>query len=153
MVIAGIITGNKGKLKAMSDTTRDYLEKFWEVLDDILNTLLFMLIGLEIVVVDFKMGYILLGLVVTVMLMIARFISLWLPIQLFFMRKAFPLPQIKIMTWGGLRGGIAVALALSLPPSAFKDILVTVTFVVVLFSILVQGLTIDGLIKRLDKRA
>ncbi len=153
MVIAGIITGNKGKLKAMSDTTRDYLEKFWEVLDDILNTLLFMLIGLEIVVVDFKMGYILLGLVVTVMLMIARFISLWLPIQLFFMRKAFPLPQIKIMTWGGLRGGISVALALSLPPSAFKDILVTVTFVVVLFSILVQGLTIDGLIKRLDKRA
>ncbi len=149
MVIAGIITGNKGAEKAMSDTTRDYLVKFWEVLDDILNALLFMLIGLEIVVVDFQVEYILLGLVVTVMLMMARFISLWLPVQVFRMRATFGMSQLKIMTWGGLRGGISVALALSLPASAFKDILVTVTFVVVLFSILVQGLTIDRVIKRL----
>jgi monovalent cation:H+ antiporter, CPA1 family len=150
MVIAGVITGNKGKAKAMSDQTRDYLEKFWEVLDDILNGILFMLIGLEIVVVDFQLQYVVLGLAVTLLVVLARFASLWLPVQIFFMRRSFDKAQLKIMTWGGLRGGISVALALSLPPSTFKNVLVTVTFIVVFFSIFVQGLTVGSLIKRLS---
>lgn len=149
MVVAGLITGNKGREKAMSDMTRDYLEKFWEVLDEILNALLFMLIGLEIVVVDFQVEHLLLALAATVLVVAARFASLWISVNTFLMRKTFSFSQIKVMTWGGLRGGISVALALSLPPSTFKNILITITFVVVLFSILVQGLTIERLILRL----
>jgi monovalent cation:H+ antiporter, CPA1 family len=151
MVVAGLITGNKAKAKAMSDMTKDYLSKFWEVLDDIMNTILFMLIGLEIVVVDFQVGYVLLGLVVTVAVMLARFASLWVPAKIFLKKQTFSGADLKIMTWGGLRGGISVALALSLPPSEFKNVLITVTFVVVLFSILVQGLTIERVIKHLTK--
>ncbi|OJV15243.1 MAG: sodium:proton antiporter [Dyadobacter sp. 50-39] len=148
MVVAGIMTGNRGKALAMSDMTRDYLGKFWEVIDEILNAVLFLLIGLEIVIVDFKLIYIIIGLVMSVVVVTFRFVALYTTAGLFRFIKDFPLSSLKIMAWGGLRGGISVALALSLPTSPFKNIIVPVTFVIVLFSILIQGLTISRLIKR-----
>lgn len=150
MVMAGIITGNRGKAKAMSDTTRDYLEKFWEVTDEILNAILFMLVGLEIAIVNFKPHYIYTGLIMAVLIIVGRYFSLYLPSLLFGFKKTLNSKTLKIMTWGGLRGGISIALALSLPSHENKDMVVSVTFVVVLFSILVQGFTIEKVIKKLS---
>jgi CPA1 family monovalent cation:H+ antiporter len=148
MVVAGLITGNKSAERAMSDITRDYLEKFWEVLDEVFNALLFMLVGLELMVIEIQWEYGLMGVAAIGVVLIARYISLWGPVQIFFLQKTFRSGSLKIMTWGGLRGGISIALALSLPSSHFKEILITITFIIVLFSILVQGLTIERLIKR-----
>jgi CPA1 family monovalent cation:H+ antiporter len=147
MVVAGLFTGNKGRREAMSDTTRDYLEKFWEVTDEILNALLFMLIGLELIVVSFQLNYFLIGIIIALMLVIVRFISLWIPANLFRFKGGLVRRTLEIMTWGGLRGGISIALALSLTDMAYKNIFVAVTFVVVIFSILIQGFTIGRLIK------
>jgi CPA1 family monovalent cation:H+ antiporter len=149
MVVAGIMTGNRGKALAMSDVTRDYLGKFWEVTDEILNAILFMLIGLEIVVVTFEVSYVAIGLVTAVMIVVARYITLYVTATAFRFIKELGPGTLKIMTWGGLRGGISIALALSLPPYPHKKIIVSVTFVIVLFSILVQGFTIEPLIRRL----
>lgn len=149
MVVAGIMTGNRGHKLAMSDVTRDYLGKFWEVTDEILNAILFMLIGLEIVIVQFNWGYITAGLLALVLCVLARFISLFLPAFLLGFKKEMGNKTLYIMTWGGLRGGISIALALSLPASPFKDVLVSITFVVVLLSILLQGFSIEKLIKKL----
>jgi CPA1 family monovalent cation:H+ antiporter len=152
MVVAGLITGNKSRKDAMSDVTRDYLEKFWEVLDEVLNAILFMLIGLEIILIDFQLKYILLGLLVAFSIVLARYFSLWLPVKLFF-RKDFQNSHLKIMTWSGLRGGISIALALSLTNSSFKSIIISITFSVVIFSILVQGFTIKNLINSVQKNS
>lgn len=151
MVVAGIMTGNRGKALAMSDVTRDYLGKFWEVTDEILNAVLFLLIGLEIVVVNFRPGYLIVGLLAAIVIVAARFVSLFVPAFLFRIKRKLGIKTLTIMTWGGLRGGISVALALSLPASQYKDIIVSVTFIVVLFSILVQGFTIEKLIARLSR--
>lgn len=147
MVVSGLMTGNMGRKRAMSDITRDYLEKFWEVMDEILNAILFMLIGLEILIVNFQWPYLWVGLIVALMLVIVRYISLWIPDKVFFLKSNAESKALEIMTWGGLRGGISIALALSLPPSEFKNILVSITFVVVLFSVLIQGFTIGRVIK------
>ncbi|PWJ56694.1 CPA1 family monovalent cation:H+ antiporter [Dyadobacter jejuensis] len=152
MVVAGIMTGNRGKRLAMSDITRDYLGKFWEVTDEILNAILFMLIGLEIVVVNFEFGYLIVGIIIALLIVVGRFIALYIPSVLFKFKDSLGgLSTLKIMTWGGLRGGISIALALSIPDNPYKEIIVSVTFVIVLFSILVQGFTIEALIKRLSK--
>lgn len=151
MVVAGIMTGNRGKALAMSDVTRDYLGKFWEVTDEILNAILFMLIGLEIVVVAFEAHYLIIGIFAAILLIVARFISLYIPAFAFGFKKQLGTKTLAIMTWGGLRGGISIALALSLPASQYKNIIVSVTFIIVLFSILVQGFTIGKLIKRLNR--
>jgi Na+:H+ antiporter len=124
----------------------------WEVTDEVLNALLFMLIGLEMVVVDFRPLYILIGLIATVLLLIVRFISLWIPAHMFRFKKGLENKTLEIMTWGGLRGGISIALALSLPNETHRDIFVGTTFVIVLFSILVQGLTIERFVKILGGR-
>lgn len=149
MVFAGLITGNKGLEKAMSDITRDYMIKFWQVLDEILNAILFMLIGLEIIIVSFQLNYIFIGLMITVLLILVRYVSLWIPAKLFRFKSSLEDHTLDIMTWGGLRGGISVALALSLPNEPYKGILVSITFVIVIFSVLVQGTTIGKLIKRI----
>lgn len=151
MVVAGIMTGNRGKTFAMSDVTRDYLAKFWEVTDEILNAILFLLIGLELVLVDFKFQYTFIGVITALLLVVARYISLFFPAWLFGFKKALGNNTLIIMTWGGLRGGISIALALSLSPGPYKDLLVSVTFVIVLFTILIQGFTIEGLIKKINK--
>ncbi len=151
MVVAGIMTGNRGKRLAMSDITRDYLGKFWEVTDEILNAILFLLIGLEIVIVSFESMYIVVGLVSALLLVGSRFIALYIPSVLFNFKKGIGgISTIKIMTWGGLRGGISIALALSLPANPYKEIIVSVTFIIVLFSILIQGFTVESLIKKLS---
>ena len=148
MVVAGLLIGNQGRRWAMSDTTREHLDTFWELIDEMLNTVLFVLIGLEILLISFKPSYLMAGGVAVVIVLFARLVSVGLPISIMKpFRDASP-DAIKILTWGGLRGGISVALALSLPLGAERDAIVTITYCVVVFSILVQGLTIGRLVAR-----
>ncbi|MBL7991771.1 MAG: sodium:proton antiporter [Candidatus Kapabacteria bacterium] len=151
MVIAGLWTGNQGRELAMSDTTRDYLEKFWEVTDEVLNAVLFMLIGLELVTVNFAWNYLTLGLILALAMLVARYCSLWIPTQIFRFKQTLEPRTLEIMTWGGLRGGISIALALSLPKSAQTDVIVSVAFVMVLFSILIQGFTMERFVKYIQQ--
>lgn len=147
MVVVGLITGNMTEKYAMSPITRDYLLKFWEVIDEVLNAILFMLIGLEIMIVSFNWSYILIGLILAVLLVAVRYISLWVPSLFLRFSNAFERGTLAIMTWGGLRGGISIALVLSLPNQPYKEIWVPVTFVIVIFSVLVQGSTIGRVVK------
>ena len=146
MVVAGIFIGNKGRLFAMSEKTREHLDSFWELMDEILNAVLFLLIGLEVLVLATKGSYLIAGLAMIPVVLLARFISVGLPVT--FMRRIrdFSPNAVKIMTWGGLRGGISVALALSIPSGPEREALLTVTYIIVVFSILVQGLTIARLV-------
>ena len=146
IVVAGLLIGNHGRAFAMSETTRDHLDKFWALLDEIMNAMLFVLIGLEIVVLTLTSEYLLAGVVMIPLVLLARWISVGLPITILKVRRAFSPDAIRILTWGGLRGGISVALALSLPESPHRDIILTTTYVVVVFSILVQGLTVKRLV-------
>jgi CPA1 family monovalent cation:H+ antiporter len=148
MVVAGLIVGNQGRELAMSDTTRAHVDMFWELLDAILNAVLFMLVGLEIVVVRMSPTLALAALLAIAVTLLARYLSVGLPVAL--LRRAVRLPHgsWQVLTWGGLRGGISVALALSIPAGAERDILVTLTYAVVVFSILVQGGSIGRLIRR-----
>ena len=148
VVVAGLMIGNHGRMLAMSENTREHLDTFWELIDEILNAVLFVLIGLEILVITFDLQLLVAGGLAIVIVLIARFISVGVPV--FFIRKFRELtPGVtKILTWGGLRGGISVALALSLPASAERETILAITYCVVVFSILVQGLTIGKLIKR-----
>lgn len=149
MVVAGIITGNKGKREAMSDVTKDYLNKFWELIDEILNALLFMLIGFEMIVFSFDHITLLIGMIGIAVVLIARLISVFIPTFVLSFRRSFERNLVPILTWGGLRGGISVALALSLPKSEYRDIIISTTYIIVVFSIIVQGLTIGRLAKKL----
>ncbi len=151
MVVAGLWIGNHAKETAMSEVTLDYVTKFWEITDEVLNAVLFVLIGLELVLISFNTKYIIVGVLSAVVVLGARYFSLALPSYLLGFKKTFTRNALPIMTWGGLRGGISIALALSLQPSPEKDLIVAVTYVVVLISLLVQGLTIERLIKRLNK--
>ena len=148
VVVAGILIGNRGRAFAMSEEVADYLEKFWELLDEILNALLFMLIGVEVLVVAFSGKGILAGLIVIFIVLLARFVSVLVPIKIIGLRSQFPPGVVRILTWAGLRGGISVALALSLPPSPEKNIILTSTYMVVLFSILVQGMTVKKVLRK-----
>ena len=152
MVAAGIITGNKTMGEEMSDVTRDYLDKFWEMMDEVLNAILFLLIGFEMLKVPFSFSLLWLGLASILIVLAARYFSVAIPISVLKHRKAFEKNAIPILTWGGLRGGISVALALSLPPSAVSETFVTVTYIIVLFSIIVQGLTIGKFAKKLGSK-
>jgi len=148
VVVSGLLIGNRGRSFAMSDEVADYLEKFWELLDEILNAVLFLLIGVEILVLTFAGSHVLAGLITIVVVLLARLISVALPIALLRMKTEFSQGVVRILTWAGLRGGISVALVLSLPPIDEKPLLLICTYVVVLFSILVQGLTIKRVLKR-----
>jgi CPA1 family monovalent cation:H+ antiporter len=145
MVVAGLIIGNQGRALAMSDSTRHHLDLFWELLDAMLNAVLFVLIGMQVVVIHFRPGITGAAIVAVVVTLLARWLTVGLPVSLW--RNAFRLSAGAghILTWGGLRGGISVALALSLPSGAERETLLTLTYCVVVFSILVQGLTIKRL--------
>jgi len=143
VVVAGLLIGNYGRQWAMSETTREHLDNFWELLDELLNAVLFVLIGLEVLVLSFQQPYLIAGLVAIPLVLTARWITVVVQVKGLSVVREFNEKTIKILTWGGLRGGISVALALSLPPGSSRDALVTITYAVVVFSILVQGLTIN----------
>ena len=147
IVVAGLLIGNHGRLLAMSEKTREHLDTFWELVDEILNAVLFVLIGLEVLVLVFIQEYLLAGLLAIPIVLLARFISVGIPIAIMRRFRDFSPKAIQVLTWGGLRGGISVALALSLSAGEIRDSLVAVTYAVVVFSILVQGLTIGPLIR------
>jgi CPA1 family monovalent cation:H+ antiporter len=148
VVCAGIFIGNRGRALAMSETVVDYLEKFWELIDEVLNAVLFLLIGIEVLVIAFSLTSLAAGIVCIGIVLCARLISVSVPITLMRNRTEFTPGVVRILTWAGLRGGISVALVLSLPPIPEKPLLVTCTYVVVLFSIIVQGLTIRRVLAR-----
>ena len=153
MVVTGIMIGTERfRSSTMSEETELYVDKFWEIIDMLLNAILFVLIGLEIVVLPFDAHYLLAGILAIPLVLIARYASLALPIEFFRRRLEFEPKTNLIMTWGGLRGGISIALALSLTPAMPRDLLLSVTYTVVVFSIVVQGLTIDPLIRRLRRK-
>ena len=149
IVVAGLLIGNHGRLFAMSDETRLQLDTFWELVDGVLNAVLFVLIGLEILILTFTKQYLLLSLLIIPFVLTARFISIGIPLTLLRRFRTFSPGAVRILTWGGLRGGISVALALSIPPAPEKTLILIFTYTVVLFSILVQGSTIEKLVKHL----
>lgn len=147
IVVAGLLIGNHGRVLAMSDKTREHLDTFWELIDEILNAVLFLLIGMEILVLSFNKEYLLASLVLIPAVLLSRFLWVGLPVGLLRYRREFSPHVVKILTWGGLRGGISVALVLSLPANEIRDSLLAVTYAIVVFSIIVQGLTIGPLLK------
>ncbi len=149
MVTAGLMVGNDRVRKtAMSKVTEQYVDKFWELVDVLLNTILFVMIGMEILILTYDGKYILAGVLAIPLLLFARFLSLMLPIKYFAKKLDFVPKTNLIMTWGGLRGGISIALALTLTQDMHRDLFLVITYIVVVFSIIVQGLTVGKLIKR-----
>jgi CPA1 family monovalent cation:H+ antiporter len=149
MVVAGLFTGGRVKAIAMSDVTGRYIDKFWELIDVLMNGLLFVLIGLEIMLLDFSWAYLLAGLLAIPVVLLSRYLALRLPLLFTLQRSEFSARSVGLMTWGGLRGGLSVAMALSLSGSVPKEQFVFMTYTVVVFSILVQGLTVGRLARRL----
>ena len=155
MVIAGLLIGNQGASLAMSETTRMHVETFWELVDEILNSVLFLLIGLKIIFLlqhsSYEIAYpLLIGLfiAITLLSLFARFLAIALPVQIKSLNSEVNPGTVPILTWAGIRGGVSVALALSLPSSSESELLLFVTYLVVLFSVAIQGLTIENVIKR-----
>ncbi len=142
MVIAGLVIGNHGRAEAMSDKTRAHLDMFWELLDEILNTVLFVLIGMEALIIPYSPNVIIAALGTVVITLIARLLAVGVPVAVLKSLFALPKGSWQVLTWGGLRGGISVALALSLPLGSERNIVLALTYAVVVFSILVQGLSI-----------
>lgn len=153
MVTAGLIVGNDTvRNSAMSETTETYVDKFWELIDVLLNTVLFVMIGMEMLVLTLKGNYIYAGLLAIPIVLLCRYVSLWLPIKFFAKRLDFVPKTTLIMTWGGLRGGISIALALSLTQDMHRELFLVITYVVVVVSIVGQGLTVEPIIKKLTKQ-
>lgn len=154
MVVAGLFIGNHGRTFAMSPTTTQHLDLFWELVDEILNAILFVLIGLEVLVLNLTPRYLVAGGIATLVVILARLASVALPIKLLLDHKDLPPNTVRVLTWGGLRGGISIALALSLPRQLenevrdARELILAMTFIVVVFSVLVQGLTIGWLVRR-----
>jgi CPA1 family monovalent cation:H+ antiporter len=136
IVVAGLLIGNHGRMLAMSDDVRDHLDKFWELVDEILNAVLFVLIGLEVLILTFNRAYILAGIILIPLLLAARFVCVGIPVVILKRFRTFSPNVIKILTWGGLRGGISVALALSLPAGQNREAILAVTYAIVVFSII-----------------
>jgi CPA1 family monovalent cation:H+ antiporter len=148
MVVAGLFIGDKGMKYAVSENTRDHLQKFWSLLDEILNSALFLLIGLEVLVIARSDTHVVLAILAIPLTLLARWLSIYIPIRLLGRWETFTQGAVPVLVWGGLRGGIAVALALSLPANQYKGTILTLTYAAVLFSIVVQGLSIKALVKR-----
>lgn len=148
MVVAGLFIGNRGRAFGMSELTRDHLDTFWELIDEILNAVLFMLLGLELLVMPFRTAYLLAGVAAIGLSLAARWVSVESLVRLLRLRRDFCPGTVAVLTWGGLRGGLSVAMALSLPPSTYRDLILAVTYCVVVFSVLVQGLTISVVTRR-----
>ena len=154
MVVAGLLIGNQGRSFAMSKMTTEHLDLFWELVDEGLNAVLFVAIGMELLVLTFTASYLAAGVLAVVIVLVARLVSVGLPVWLLRRSERFDPSMVPILVWGGLRGGISVALALSLPAEAAGDsvprreVILATTYVVVVFSILVQGLTVGTMTRR-----
>ena len=152
MVAAGLMVGHDTvRESAMSEIVETYVDKFWELIDVLLNTLLFVLIGMEMLILTFDFNYILAGIICVPLTLAARYLSLWMPIKFFAKRLNFVPKTNLIMTWGGLRGGISIALALSLSNEMHRDLFLVITYIIVVFSIIGQGLTVGPIVKRLTQ--
>jgi CPA1 family monovalent cation:H+ antiporter len=153
IVVAGLMIGNGGRALAMSDTTRERLDMYWELIDELLNVVLFVLIGLEVLILVFETTVVAAGILLIPVVLFARFVSVLLPITA--LRRIRPIESgtVRIMTWGGLRGAISVALALSIPAGHERDVIVLVTYIVVVFSIVVQGLSMSAVVSKLAFRS
>jgi len=147
MVVTGLVIGNHGRELAMSDTTRQHLDVFWDLVDSILNAVLFVLIGMEVLLVDLSAPLLAAGAVAIVVTLAARLVSVGAPVSVLGARFGLPAGSWRVLTWGGLRGGISVALALSLPAGPARDTVLALTYCVVVFSILIQGLTIGHVVR------
>lgn len=152
MVVAGLITGSKSMGKILSESTKDYIGKFWEMIDEAMNAILFLLIGFVMLLIPFNLTLLWMGLITILIVLLGRLISVTIPIMINKRKAAFENRTIPMLTWGALRGGISVALALSVPKYMYGDMFVSITYIVVLFSIVVQGLTISKLYERLGNK-
>lgn len=146
MVIAGLLIGNHGRRYAMSDKTREHVDNSWHLIDEVLNAVLFLLIGIEILAIEWNPAYLLAGLLLVPITLAARFLSVAVLIGMLRRLRSFSPGAVNILTWGGLRGGISVALALSVPAGVARNEILTITYIIVVFSILVQGLSVGKLI-------
>ncbi len=151
MVVAGIFIGNSGDLFSVRGRTKENLRHFWSLIDEVLNAILFMLMGLELLVINVNRQLLFVGICATMVVLLARFVTVAIPMSFFKLKKSYSPNIITILTWGGLRGGLAVALALSLPKGENRDLIISMTYAVVIFSIIVQGLTIKNLIQHSQK--
>lgn len=151
VVVAGLLIGHRGVKFGMSTNTREHVDAFWRLIDEILNAVLFLLIGLEVLAVAFDTSFLLYGLAAIPMVLAARAVAVGVPITVLRLRRVFTPGVVPIMTWGGLRGAISVALVLSLPDHPEKPMLLTVTYVVVIFSIVIQGLTTGKVVRHYVK--
>lgn len=142
MVAAGLFMGNFNKKFTMTSVTKDYLNKFWELIDEIMNAILFLFIGFELLLIPDLADYWLPGIIAIVVVLLARAISIWLPTKIIPFKNKFSNHTLKVLVWGGIRGGVSIALALSIANGEQKDIILSITYFVVVFSIIVQGLTI-----------
>ncbi len=149
MVVAGLFTGTRSKEQAMSDITELYVYRFWELIDVLMNAILFVLIGLELLTLEFNFNYLIAGLVAIPITLLARYFSLLIPASIFRNYIKTNRKTIRLMTWGGLKGGLSIAMALSLSAPLPKTQFVFMIYVIVIFSIIVQGLTVDKLVKKM----
>jgi CPA1 family monovalent cation:H+ antiporter len=147
-VAAGLLIGNQGRAFAMSETTRDHLDTFWELIDEILNAVLFLLIGLEVIRLELSSELFIAAAITIPLVLLARFVSVVVPIAALRSYRERAPGAVVLLTWGGLRGGISVALALSLPPSPARSVILVITYCVVVFSILIQGTTLGRVARR-----
>ena len=147
MVVAGIIIGNRGRTICMNEKTRESLDNFWELIDEVLNAVLFLLIGLELLVIHFHLNYLLAALSTIPLVLLVRWLTVAFPMSIFKLKRKYTPKFTTILVWGGLRGGLAVALALALPPSKERELILAMTYAVVAFAILVQGSTVKSLVK------
>jgi len=151
VVVAGLLIGNHGVRFGMSEITREHVHNFWHLLDEVLNALLFTFIGFEVLVMDIQPQYLLAGVLTIPVVLIGRALAVAAPLRLILYKQDFTKGAVPVMTWGGLRGGISVALALSLPNVPDKDMIVVATYVAVVFSVLVQGLSVKWVIEKCVK--
>jgi len=152
MVVAGIILGHATSKKASEGSQKEDIGLFWKVLDEILNSVLFVLIGLEIIALQFQINYVIIGIISIVIVLFARFVSLAFVNIMFNSKEKANLNKLQILTWAGLRGGISIALVFTIPPGEIRDALLMATYMVVVFSIIVQGLSIEKLVKHLNTK-